>query len=256
VTALRFSNVAPNQARELLWEHTIYQVISLLQEAERRMRAPEGQARYAALEGWWRPSKAHLPKRGQARIPAEPALSEAIVCEVENLREEIILKIASAPADLLDINALQFSLESPRRRKKGIGSHAKPTDIRVYRLGSEIIDLRIEAKVLIKDRDLRKSYLSARGLKRFSDPDEPYTEHEIGGMLAYTVTDDHSTWLTKIDNALCASVPPIPTFKHRIRAPLDETLFCRVPYSPQKGTRTDLLVFHLVLEFDSDPPAR
>jgi hypothetical protein len=258
VTAFRFSssNVAPNQARDLLWEHTIHQVISLLQEAERRIRAPEGQTRYAALKGWWRPSKALLPKRGHVRIPAETALSEAIVDEIESLREDIILKVAPAPADLFDINGLQFSLEAPRRRKKGLGKHAKPTDIRVYRLGSEIIDLRIEAKVLIKDGDLQKFYLSAQGLKRFSDPDEPYTEHEIGGMLAYTVTDYRSAWVTKIDNALCASFPPIPTFKQRIYTSPDETLFCRVPYSPQKGTRTDVLVFHLVLEFDSDPPAR
>ena len=250
------SNAASNQARELLWEHTVYQVICLLKEAERRIRSPEGRNRYTALRGWWRPTKARLRNGEHARIPSETALSEAIIGEIESLIEEVVLKIAPAPDDLFDLDGLQFSLETPRRRKKGIGTRAKPTDIRVYRLGSEIIDLRIEAKILIKDGDLRKSYLSSRGLKRFSDPDEPYTEQEIGGMLAYTVTENRLAWLTKIDSALFTSVPSIPTFKRRIHTSSDETLFCRVPYSPKKGTRTDVLVFHLVLEFDSDPPAR
>ena len=126
----------------------------------------------------------------------------------------------------------------------------------MYKLGSEIIDLRIEAKCLVKDGDIARSYLSSKGLKRFSDPHEPYTDHEIGGMVAYTFCDDRWVWLTKIDSALSASVPPIPTFRHRIHTSPEETLFCRVPYSPRKGTRSKVAVFHLVLEFDSDPPAR
>ena len=246
-----------NQARELLWEHTIYQVIRLLQEAEKRIRTPEIHAQYASLKGWWREKEISLAKGKKCKVPSEIALSEAIIEEIKHLKEDIVLKVEEAPVGLFDIADLEFSAEVPRRRKKGVGKYAKPTDICVYRLGSEIIDLRIEAKVLIKDGDLRKSYLSKQGLQRFSDPDEPYTEHEIGGMLAYTVSDDRSVWLTKIDKALRASVPPIPTFKTRIHKSAEDTLFCRVPYSPSKrGARTDVLVFHLVLEFDSEPPAR
>jgi hypothetical protein len=231
-------------------------VIHLLQEAARRIRVPERHAQFATLEGWYRPSKTLLARCGRVKIPEETALSEAIVDEIEHLREDILLKIVPAPADIFDLNALQFSLEAPRRRKKGLGRHAKPTDIRVYRLGSEIIDLRIEAKVLVKDGDLQKSYLSTQGLKRFSDPEEPYTEQEIGGMLAYTVTDDGASWLAKIESALRASTPPVPTFRQKIHRSLEKTLFCRVPYGSDPRTRIDVLVFHLVLEFDSDPPAR
>ena len=91
------NNAASNQARELLWEHTVYQVICLLKEAERRIRSPEGRNRYTALRGWWRPTKARLTKGEYARIPSETALSEAIIGEIESLREEVVLKIAPDP---------------------------------------------------------------------------------------------------------------------------------------------------------------
>jgi hypothetical protein len=145
-------------------------------------------------------------------------------------------------------------LESLRARR--FGKRSKPTDIRFYRTGSEILDLRVEAKIVLRDRDISASYLSRDGLKRFSNPAEPYTDHEIGGMLAYTVSDDRVTLQRKIDDALKASTPPIATFRHRVRASPEETLFCRVPYAAAETTRNEVLVFHLVLEFDGDPSVR
>ena len=250
------SGAASNQARELLWQHTVYQVICLFKEAEARIRSPEGQARYTQLDGWWRPARSRLANGDQARVPSETALSEAIVDEIQSRQEEICLKIGSVPDHLVGIDGLQFSLEAPRRRKKGIGSRAKPTDIRVYRLGSEILDLRIEAKCLVRARDIRRSYLTDAGLKRFSDPHEPYTDHEVGGMVTYTICDDRALWLSRLDNALATSVPPIPTFRCRLHTASEDTLFCRVPCPTNRGTRSEVVVFHLVLEFDCDPPAR
>jgi hypothetical protein len=246
---------AASEARILLWENTIHQVVRLLQEAERRIRTPQGQSRYTTLQGWWRDKKTRLDA-GPARIPSETALTDAILQEIELLREEVVLNIGPANSDFANLD-LQFSPETPRRQKKGIGNFSKPTDIRIYRLGSEVIDLRIEAKVLVSDGEIAKAYLSKHGLKRFSDPVEPYTDHEIGGMLAYTVSDTRSTWLEKIDAALTKSNPSIPTFRHRVRATADESLFCKVPYMfKATGDRSEVLVFHLVLEFDSDPSAR
>ena len=245
-----------DQARELLWQHTVHQVTRLLREAEMRIRSPEGQARYAVLVGWWRASKARLANGVRARVPSETALSEAIVTEVESLQKEMVLKIRSVPEDLVGADGLQFSLEAPRRRKKGIGSRAKPTDIRVYRLGSEVLDLRIEAKCLVRSGDIARSYLAESGLGRFTNPDEPYTDHEVGGMVAYTVCDDRSLWLRRLDEALSGSVPPIRTFRCRLHPSSEDTLFCRVSYSRNGGASTEVAVFHLVLEFDCDPPSR
>jgi hypothetical protein len=248
------NNSSSNEPRAILWENTLHQVVQLLREAEKRIRTPAGQARYTALEGWWRNSSVKLAGRGTTKIPSEEALSEAIVDEIQLLREEMVL--APRNSNFLNIDSLEFTLEAPRRHKKGIGKHSKPTDIRVYRLGSEVIDLRIEAKTLVQDKDI-STYLSARGLKRFSDPDEPYTDHEIGGMLAYTVTDTSTIWTEKISGSFRSAAPPIPNFKHALLSSSDETLFCSVPYQRKPATsRKEVLVFHLVLEFDSDPAAR
>ncbi|MBI1776200.1 MAG: hypothetical protein HYR63_12710 [Proteobacteria bacterium] len=227
----------------------------LLQEAERRIRTTESQQRLTQLDGWWRNKRAKLNGKS-VRVPAEEALSEALWEEMEQVKEDIILKIIPSDASLSNLDTLQVSLETPRRKKKGIGKRSKPTDIRFYRTGSDILDLRVEAKIILRDRDIPASYLSRDGLKRFSDPAEPYTDHEIGGMLAYTISDDRESWLAKIDNALKAATPPIATFKHRVRASTDETLFCRIPYAAAITARNELLVFHMVLEFDGDPNAR
>jgi len=129
--------------------------------------------------------------------------------------------------------------------------------IRVYLRGSEIIDLRIEAKVLLRDGDVAKTYIAANGMGRFSDPDEPYTEHEVGGMLAYTFTDDLKTWTGRIEGGLKGAKPPYKNFSHQIGQASDQTLFCHVPFKSKTGSaRTEVLVFHVVLEFDSAPVAR
>ena len=36
-------------------------------------------------------------------------------------------------------------------------------------------------------------------MRLYTIPKEPYTDHEIGGMLAYAVTDDKAIWLTRIE---------------------------------------------------------
>lgn len=251
------SSVSPssNVGRELLWEKVIQEVICLIHEAERRIKAAPEQ--YHSLEGWWRDKAATLSKGRKALVPTEEAISEAIVEEIEKLREEIILKTHPMPEGFSHIGDLQFAVEVPRKKKKGIGKFSKPTDIRVYKIGSEILDLRIEAKVLINDKEINKVYLSNSGLKRFSDPMEPYTAQEIGGMLAYTVTDNRISWRDKIEASIGCSSPPIPSFKYRLHHTLDETLFCRVPYkSENKQGRTEVIVFHTILEFNSDPSGR
>jgi hypothetical protein len=188
-------------ARVLVWEQMLHQALRLLGEAHERIRSASGQTRLRQLDGWWRAKKCKV-KGKSVLIPSEEAISEALFEEMEKIKEEIILKLRPADPDMTSIDTLQVCTEPPRRRKAGIGRKAKPTDIRFYRIGSEILDLRIEAKVLLRIGDIKSAYLSKHGLKRFSDPKEPYTDHEIGGMLAYAVTDDKAIWLDRIDGAL------------------------------------------------------
>ena len=87
---------------------------------------------------------------------------------------------------MASVDNLGVAIEQPRKAKAGIGKRSKPTDIRFYRLGSAALDLRIEAKVVLREGDIKSAYLSEIGMKRFSDPKEPYTDYEIGGMMAYS----------------------------------------------------------------------
>ncbi|WP_026605650.1 hypothetical protein [Methylocapsa acidiphila] len=246
---------ADQTARILVWEQMLYQAMRLLEEAHRRVCSPDGQEQLRKLDGWWRETKSRLNGK-PCLVPSEEAISEALCTEMEKIRDEIVLKKLPADATMAGVDMLAVASEQPRKIKTGIGKHSKPTDIRIYRLNSEKLDLRIEAKVVLRNADLKNSYLSGNGLKRFSDPKEPYTDHEIGGMVAYSVTDDKATWLTRIDDALRASTPPVPTFRHHIQTSPDETLFSRVPYAITTSLRNEVLVFHVVLEFMCEPDAR
>ena len=248
-------NGADQTARVLIWEQLLHQALRLLEEAHRRICSTAGQQELRSLDGWWRSKRMKL--NGKAcLVPSEEAISEALWREMEKVRDEITLKIVPADAAMASVDTLGVAIEQPRKSKAGIGRRSKPTDIRFYRLGSDMLDLRVEAKVVLREGDIKKAYLSKDGLKRFSDLKEPYTDHEIGGMLAYSVTDDKAMWIDRIDNALRGSNPPIPTFKHRIQAATEETLFSCVPCLVRAGSRNQVLVFHVVLEFACEPDAR
>ena len=243
--------------KQLLWEQTILQVALLFAEAERRIRSPEGQAKYSVLDGWWRKASHRINGTNGYRIPEETALSEALRDEMENAKRDLILRRITLGPDIGDIDSLEIHTEVPRRQKKGIGSKSKPTDFRIYRSGLGDVELRIEAKVIVKDKDIENHYLSQNGLGRFSDPNEPYTDELVGGMVAYTVSDDRSSWSKKIDDGMAAASPTIPTFHHDLPQCGSSTLFCRVPYTHLKTpSQSEVLVFHLVLEFDCQPAAR
>ncbi|PNG24232.1 hypothetical protein [Methylocella silvestris] len=249
------SNGTDQTARVLVWEQMLHQALRLLEEAQRRVCSPDGQEQLRKLDGWWRVTKSKLNGK-VCLVPSEEAISEALCTEMERIRDEIVLKKFPVDATMAGVDTLAVASEQPRKIKTGIGKRSKPTDIRIYRLNSDNLDLRIEAKVVLREADIKNAYLSGSGLKRFSDPREPYTNREIGGMVAYALTDDKATWLARIDHALRVSTPPVPTFKHRIQTSPDETLFSRVPCATGTSVRNEVLVFHVVLEFACEPDAR
>jgi hypothetical protein len=240
--------------KQLLWEHTIHQVAVLFHEAEQRIRSADGQARYPNIDGWWRQTAHKINGKAGYQVPEETAVSEAFIEEMENAKRDMILD-ASLDPDLANIDLLEFAAEVPRRQKKGIGRKSKPTDFRFYRSGLGDIELRIEAKVVVDTGDISKHYLSSKGLGRFSDPDEPYTDELIGGMVAYTVTDDRSTWQARINAGMTSA--SIASFHYALPQNGQRLLFSQVPYMHVKTpVQTEVLVFHLVLELDCAPSAR
>jgi hypothetical protein len=243
--------------KQLLWEHTIYQVIRLFEEAERRIRSPEGQARYSSLEGWWRKSAQRINGKSGFKVPEERAVSEALVEQMELVKKDLMLNSHKLEPDIADIDTLEFHAEAPRRQKAGIGRRAKPTDFRFYRSGLGGFDLRIEAKVLTKDTEILRKYLSGEGLGRFSHSKEPYTDELVGGMVAYTVSENKLGWLTKLSGETASMSPSIATFHYPVLPIGEPTLFSQVPFNFIKvPPQSEVLVFHLVLEFDCAPPAR
>ncbi len=240
--------------KQLLWEHTIYQVAVLFNAAEKRIRSADGQARYPCLDGWWRQKAHKIAGKPGYLVPEETAVSEAFIEEMENAKREIVLN-ASANPDLGNIDLLEFAAEVPRRQKKGIGRKSKPTDFRFYRSGLGDVELRIEAKVIVDQADISRHYLSSKGLGRFSDPDEPYTDELIGGMIAYTVTEDRATWQARIGAGMTSAA--ITNFNCALPQNGQKLLFSKIPYTHVKvPAQTEILVFHLVMELDCAPTAR
>jgi hypothetical protein len=176
---------------------------------------------------------------------------------MRGIKEEAILESVDSSIELMNIDTLEVACEVPRKHKKGIGRKAKPTDFQFYRAGQKGLDLRVEAKVLTKKGDIGGQYLSGKGLGRFSDPHEPYTDEIVGGMIAYTINDDRKTWVSRIQMEMNAVVPTIKNFEHTLPQEGEDRLFCCVPFKLSKSPpQSEVLVFHVVLEFDSVPSAR
>jgi len=249
------ANGADQTARVLVWERMLHQSLMLLSQAQQRVCSPSLQKELQELDGWWRTARTKL--RGKTcRVPSEEAITEALCVEMEKIRKELIVQGLRGNRRLAGLDSLAVAPDQPRNMKTGIGKKSKPTDIRFYRLNSEALDLRVEAKVLIREGDLKASYLSKKGLQRFSDVREPYTDNEIGGMVAYAVTDSQDEWTARIEHALQSSAPPYPTFKYQLDSLPTDTLFSRVPYTVRASIRNEVLVFHFVLEFVCEPDVR
>jgi hypothetical protein len=241
--------------KRLLWEHTICQVVRLFGEAERRIRSEARRDYYSGLDGWWRKSRQRIDGNGPYQIPEETAVSEALCAEMERAKLDFMTGATSSDPDLADIDMLEFHTEAPRRQKTGIGRRAKPTDFRFYRSGLGEIDLRIEAKVLTREPEISRHYLAGDGLGRFSDPSEPYTDDLVGGMVAYTISGDRHKWGLRIRACLASVTPAVQTFDHPFASADTPLVFTRVPFT-FSTERSEVLVFHLVLELDTAPPAR
>lgn len=76
------------------------------------------------------------------------------------------------------------------------------TRLGAHRLGvnvaMEVLDLRLEAKILLTMRQMTKEYLGAAGVQRFSDPANPCTHGKFGGMFAYVVDRTAGDWYDDI----------------------------------------------------------
>jgi hypothetical protein len=236
-----------------IWIKFLRSVVAGLREAARRIGGEELRPHYEARHGWFGRAR---KGQGGSRIPNEEAISQALVEVLARMRSEQLVE--GRLRDGIDLTRMEFHIEAPRRIEEGIGTRALPTDMMIAVVQDEI-DLRIEAKNVVRVSEITREYLGPRGLGRFEDMRSPYTMERFGGMLAYVMDDDAAKWQARIDQTIRAARPPLTVLSTTVRGEsLMTTSHDRQVDSPLHGLRqrcrTD--VIHLVLEFEADPSLR
>lgn len=188
---------------DLPWTGFLERALWGLEQAASRLSEADTRARMERSTDWWRkPVKTgHL--RG-VEIPEETAVSGALETLFEEIRSD--QQISGPTPGQEDLRHVHFATEKRRRRDPAMGKKTKPTDIAILLAAEEYFDLRIEAKTLTEEADIQAEYLSGRGLLRFEDAANPYTDAPYGGMLAYVIKDNTSVWQDRIQHGVHAAV--------------------------------------------------
>jgi hypothetical protein len=239
----------PNLGKFLLWSNHVAVALSILREVEVDLRNPDRLAQFQKT-GWWRRKRRANHNGVSVRVPNEDAITDAVVERIRQLQEDPVQgSVIGSNRDLA------FHSQQRRRRQAGIGPDGlKDTDITAYRFDEICLDLRIEAKLVFERADLDAEYFSARGLPRFADPESPYTTEILGGMIAYCVSRDAVTWTACIARDLHA-MDGITSVAQVLVAGEDEGLLCCDVHRADDAHPV-VTVFHLGLEFDTEPVSR
>ena len=234
-------NARAGDLAHVVWENFVDRVTSALFEAELLIRTGRAPFDFLAKEGWWRNSSGQV--RGKpVKVPAENSITDLLVRTLEQIRN------AAGAGDLLHQQGIIFSQQAPRRTQARIGSKALTTDIRAVSASLPNLDLRIEAKVLLGKNDL-SSYCGSKGLLRFGDVKEPYTDAPVGVMLGYFVRYDGQYWKRSIET----KIQPLNCVAETsdISSAGQVVLACDLTRGTARTT-----VLHVALSFDTDPDAR
>lgn len=204
-------------------------------------------AKYEAKKDWFR--------KGKTGIPQEEAVSRALADLFAYRRAQQAL---SDPADGdVDLRHISIACETPRPLDPGISKQAKPTDYTIILMRESELDLRIEAKTVLDEREIKAEYLGLRGLKRFDDASNPYTISSYGGMVAYVVNHDAPTWSTKISTALLAEIGTDRAGSIELGAREHHISKHSVPVATREMTgNIEVNVVHFVLEVEASPSRR
>jgi hypothetical protein len=165
--------------------------------------------------------------------------------------------ITGSGVQSIDLRHISIALEKRRKHDRGIGRKSNPTDYALVLLEDKELDLRIEAKTILNDAEVRDEYLGRRGLLRFDDNRNPYTVERFGGMVAYVVDSDAKTWARRIASAVANAVGNERSGVLTIASGKHQVSFHHVSVTTDEGTlERDIDVVHFVLEVDASPPQR
>lgn len=211
------------------------------------VKVREERERFEAHSDWFRPTLNDIPR--------ENSVSQALKQVFDEMRAE--QQISSSGVQAVDLRHIKIECERPRPFDVGISDAANPTDLSLVLMKDNELDLRIEAKTVLNDAEVKAEYLSKRGLRRFDDSSNPYTVQPYGGMIAYVVDSDAATWTTTLGAAVEKAVGAKRYGKLKIRDEDHHVSRHRVDYKGRgKAVRQDVEVLHLALEIDAKPPRR
>jgi hypothetical protein len=234
-----------NRMALLIWNDFIGVVVGALRLAEARLRDPSFMAKYSTRTGWWRRQARKNKAKRLVRIPAEDSITEALTDLLDQIREE------ATENDPIYIKNIVFSGQQPRKTQTRIGASSLTTDIRAWVPDNRELDLRIEAKILFEADDIASEYCSERGIWRFGDPENPYTDRIVGAMLGYSLTPSVESWCGDIKGHL-GKVPHVSDVgPATVSGEANPTLICDVLRWDGSGRRVTVL--HLLMEFDTEP---
>lgn len=204
-------------------------------------------AEFEAKRDWFR--------RRRTGIPRENSVSRALAELFGLIRSQ--QAISGSGVHAVDLRHISIECERPRPHDPGISDESNPTDLALVLLKDNELDLRIEAKTVLNDSDIRDEYLGQRGLQRFDDSANPYTVQPFGGMMAYVVDSDAETWRRRIAKAVETSVGPNRSSAIKIGS--SDHQVSRHQVAVTMGERQlsyRIEVVHFTLEIDAAPPRR
>jgi hypothetical protein len=105
------------------------------------------------------------PKTKQ--IPRENSASQALKQMFDLMRAE--QSIFGSGVQPLDLRHISIECEKPRPFDRGISDESNPTDLSLVLMKNNELDLRIEAKTILNEAEVKSDYLSTSGLRRFDD---------------------------------------------------------------------------------------
>jgi hypothetical protein len=227
------------------WRAFLGNAIGGLREAAIVLRIKKEE--FEAKKDWFRKKKTGIPK--------ENSVSQALALLFEFIRAN--QAISGSGVQNIDLRHISISCEKPRPLDPGISDESNPTDYALVLLKDMELDLRIEAKTILSESEIRDKYVGHEGLLRFDDDSNPYTIARFGGMVAYVVDADAPTWAGRIATAVAAKVGAERSGSMTIGPHDHQVSYHHVSVNtPQGPAEYDIDVIHFALEIDASPPQR
>lgn len=243
-------------AADVVWRSFVERVVVAIDLAARHLAEEEVRAELEASEGWFGRYRGRAAAR--RRVPQENAITQALQETLQHWARSMHLTQVTPIHGLPDISRMYFAIEQPPRRAAGrnarrLGRKAPRTDLRIEIRDGADLDLRLEAKVLVRPGDVSSTYLGPSGMGRFDDRESPYTLGRWGGMIAYVIDETQVAWTARIAAALAEHCPG-----HCEQLAVDERKHPVTLHDLTgiEGASPVFRVVHLAIEVESDPSSR